>query len=61
MISMVVESQECLRVGRPDSQCGPIPTRFLDYYSVLGSRSDLHDGGTPGYVYVWVINTLGFC
>ena len=26
----------CLRVGRQDSQFGPILARFLDYYSVLG-------------------------
>ena len=33
----------CLRVGYQDSQFGLILARFLDYYSVLGSRSDFHD------------------
>jgi len=33
----------CLRVGRQVSQFWPILARFLDYYSVLGSRSDFHD------------------
>ena len=33
----------CLRVGRQDSQFGPILARFLDYYSVLEFRSDFHD------------------
>ena len=31
----------CLRVGRQDSQFGPILARFLDHYS--GSRSDFRD------------------
>ena len=33
----------CLRVGRQVSQFWPILASFLDYYSVLGSRSDFHD------------------
>ena len=33
----------CLRVGRQVSQFWPILARFLDYYSVLGSRCDFHD------------------
>ena len=33
----------CLRVGRQESQSGPILAHFLDYYSVLGYRSDFHD------------------
>ena len=33
----------CLHVGRQDSRFGPILAHFLDYYSVLGSRSDFHD------------------
>ena len=31
------------RVGRQVSQFWPILARFLDYYSVLGSRCDFHD------------------
>ena len=50
----------CLRVGRQVSQFWPILARFLDYYSVLGSRSDFHDRRTPGCVYVSVINTHSF-
>ena len=45
-ISIVVEPNLCLRVGRQDSQFGQILARFLDYYSVLGSRSDFHDRRT---------------
>ena len=33
----------CFRVGRQVSQFWPILARFLDYYSVLGSRCDFHD------------------
>ena len=33
----------CLHVGRQDLQFGPILARFLDYYSILGSRSHFHD------------------
>ena len=33
----------CLRAGRQDSQIVSILARFLDYYSVLVSRSDFHD------------------
>ena len=33
----------CICVGCQDSQFGPILARFLDYYLVLGSRSDFHD------------------
>ena len=49
-----------LHAGRQDSQIGPILARFLDYYSVLGSRSDFHDWWTPGCIYVSVINTHNF-
>ena len=38
----------------------PILARFMDYYSVLGPRSDFHNGRTPGCVYVSVINTHNF-
>ena len=37
------KTKVCLRVGRQDSQFGSILARFLDYYSVLWSRSDFHD------------------
>ena len=37
------QTPRCLRVGHQQSQFGPILARFLDYYSILGSRSDLHD------------------
>ena len=37
----------CLHVGRQVSQFWPILARFLDYYSVLESRSDFHDRRTP--------------
>ena len=33
----------CLRVGFQDLLFGPILARFLDYYLVLGSRSDFRD------------------
>ena len=46
-----------LHVGHQQSQFGPILARFLDYYSILGSRSHFHDWRTPGCVYVSVINT----
>ena len=35
-----------LRIGHQQSQFRPIPARFLDYNSVLGSRSDFHDRRT---------------
>ena len=35
-----------LRVGHQQSQFRLILARFLDYDSVLGSRSDFHDGRT---------------
>ena len=33
--SMVVDPKVWLRVGRQDSQFGPILARFLDYYSLF--------------------------
>ena len=36
-----------LRIGHQQSQFRPILARFLDYNSVLGSRSDFHDRRTP--------------
>ena len=32
-----------LRAGHQQSQFGPILSRFLDYYSILGSQSHFHD------------------
>ena len=49
-----------LHVGHQLSQFWPILARFLDYYSVFGSRRDFHDWRTPGCVYVSVINTRSF-
>ena len=49
-----------LRVGHHHSQFWPILARFMDYYSVLGPRSDFHNGRTPGCIYVSVINTHNF-
>ena len=49
-----------LRVGHQHSQFWPILARFLDYYSVFGSRRDFHDWRTPGCIYVSLINTRSF-
>ena len=49
-----------LRVGHQHSQFWPILARFLDYYSVFGSRRDFHDRRTPGCIYVSLINTRSF-
>ena len=38
----------CLRVGRQDSQFGPILARLLENYSVSGSRSDFTIDGPRG-------------
>ena len=40
---LLLNPKVCFRVGRQVSQFWPILARFLDYYSVLGSRSDFHD------------------
>ena len=37
-----------LRFGHQHSRFWSILTRFMDYYLVLGSRSDFHDCRTPG-------------
>ena len=39
---MINEPRGHLRVGHPHSQFWPILARFLDYYSVFGSRRDFH-------------------
>ena len=46
-ISIVVEPKVRLRVGHQHSQFWLILAHFVDYYSVLGSRSDFHDRRTP--------------
>ena len=50
----------CLHLDRQDSQFWQILARFLDHYSLLGSRSDFHDWWTPTCVYVSVINIHSF-
>ena len=42
-LSLLSNPKVCFRVGRQVSQFWPILARFLDYYSVLGSRCDFHD------------------
>ena len=59
VISTVNEPQH-LRIGHQHSHFWPILARFLDYYSVFGSKRDFHDLRTPWCVYVSVNDTHNF-
>ena len=49
-----------LCVGHQHSQFWLILARFLDYYSVFGSKRDFHDLRNPWCVYVSVNDTHNF-